>query len=97
MRTLKYSAIAVLLVILTGIIGVLYATQWMSPNRLKPLFIGIFEGTDIRLEIADDLRWQFGSSIQFEFGQVAARTESGSLNADSGTFSWPCGHYSRVS
>lgn len=92
MRTLKYSAIAVLLVTLTGVIGVLYATQWMSPNRLKPLLIGIFEGADIRLELADDLRWQLGSSIQFEFGQVAARTESGSLNADSGHIQlalWP--------
>ena len=96
MRTLKYSAIAVLLVTLTGVIGVLYATQWMSPNRLKPLLIGIFEVPISALSLPMTF---VGNSV------LRSNLNSGkslpALNLDHSTpipdtFSWPCGRYCRV-
>lgn len=89
MRTLKYSAIAVLSLVFTGIIGIVVLTQWMSSERMKPLLIDVFADAGIRLELPSELNWRIGSVMTFELGAFSASGQFGSLNAESALLEIP--------
>ncbi len=75
-----FIALGALLTLIAGI--VLYVTQWLDPNDLKPTLIRMAEQQQIALTIGGHIEWSFYPWLGVSIRQVQAETAAARLEAE---------------